>query len=79
MAVVALGFLISVFYISRNGWRDFYSPTHSVPHIVAVVDACSEYFARRHEYLQEAYLRKDYKWAFLNDPELHSTRRTGAA
>ena len=54
-------------------------PTCLVPDIVAIVDACSEYFARRHEYLKEAYLRKDYKWAFLNDPELQSLRRPGAA
>jgi len=54
-------------------------PAHLVPDIVAVVDTCSEYFARRHEYLMDAYLRKDYKWAFLHDPELGSPRRTGAA
>ena len=58
---------------------DTIDPTRLVPDIVAVIDACSEYFARRAGYLKEAYLRKDYKWAFLNDPELPSLRRTGAA
>lgn len=53
-------------------------PTAHVAEVVAVIDECSSYFARRHRHLAEAYARRDFKWPFLRDPELeavHSRRQ----
>jgi hypothetical protein len=38
--------------------------------VTAVIDACANYFSRRHTFLLDAYQRRDYKWPFLRDPEL---------
>jgi hypothetical protein len=52
-------------------------PLSRVADVVAVIDECSRYFARRHAYLAEAYARRDFKWPFLRDPELETNHGRG--
>jgi hypothetical protein len=46
--------------------------------VAAVIDACQGYFARRQAFLLDAYNRRDYKWAFLHDPELEVRKVVGS-
>jgi hypothetical protein len=52
-------------------------PSSHLADVVAVIDECSSYFARRHRYLAEAYAQRDFKWPFLRDPELEVIHARG--
>jgi hypothetical protein len=54
-----------------------HDPTSLLVDVVAVIDECSNYFARRHRFLSEAYAHRDFKWPFLRDPELEAIQSRG--